>query len=125
MTQVYFARTGTGSTLLPIADATFVVNGVSSEHPRGQVHVAFYQSDGSTLATPTAGTITPLGGLIAGQLLEPSTTTVINASEVQAGEADYTPSIFNGPVSHLQFTLAGIPAGAGDAAFVTIQYWGE
>lgn len=122
MAHVYDAVTSSGSTLLPIADATHVITDISAEHPRGQIHVVFYEDDEVTVAEPTAGTITPRGGLIAGQFLEPGVTTSIPANEV-GPEASYTPPVINGPVTHLRFELSGITGG--DAAFVNIKYWGE
>lgn len=110
---------GTGTALIPIAAADFFANDIDPVFERGQCCLAFYGADGTTLVTPTAGTIIFRASCIEGQFLRDSSTSTINAVQVQAGDADYTPSVFNGPATRAKMTLAGITG----ASFVAAHYW--
>lgn len=122
MATVYNFKHTDGSIFLPIADGTHDLEGIYLEHPSGQVHLIFYQSDKTTVATPTGGTVAFRASIMDGQFIDASSNGTVNAADVQSGNASYTPPVFNGPVKMVRATFAGITGGS--AAFVAIKYWG-
>lgn len=123
MASVYNFKHTDGSIFIPIANGTHDLENISLEHPSGQVHLIFYQSNKTTVATPTGGTIAFRASIMDGQFLDASSNGTVNASDVESGDASYTPPVFNGPVKSLRAVLSGITGGG--AAFVAIQYWGQ
>ena len=110
---------GTGSTLIPIAAGDFFVNDIDPSYERGQCCLAFYGPDGTTLATPLTGTIIFRASCIEGQFLRDSSSITVDATQVQAGDAAYTPPVFNGPAIRAKMTLAAITG----VSFVAAHYW--
>ena len=110
---------GTGSTVIPVAVGDFFCNDIDPVYERGQCCLAFYGPDGTTLATPTAGTIIFRASCIEGQFLRDSLTTTIQATQIEAGDASYTAPLFNGPAIRAKMTLAGITG----VSFVVAHYW--
>ena len=97
---------GTGTTLIPVADGDFFANDIDPVYERGQCCLAFYNN--GVLTTPTAGTIRFRASCISGQFLTDSQDSTIQANTVIAGDATYTPSVFNGPSIRAKMTLDGI-----------------
>ena len=103
---------GTGTTLIPVADGDFFANDIDPVYERGQCCLAFYNN--GVLTTPTGGTIRFRAGCVVfdgepvNQFLTDSQDSTIQANTVIAGDATYTPSVFNGPSVRAKMTLSGI-----------------
>lgn len=111
---------GTGTTVIPVTDGDYFVNDIDPAYERGQCCLAFLDANGD-LATPTGGTVIFRASCIDGQFLRDSTSSTINGTNVQAGNADYTPSVFNGPATRAKMTLSGITGGG--VTHVIAHYW--
>lgn len=88
------------------ADGDHIISDMSNEYSIGQVFVAFYNGD--TMVTPSAGSVTIRAGLFDGQYLAASSGGYILAADAGVGDVAYQPAVFDGPVSHVKATLAGI-----------------
>lgn len=121
MTQEYYFKASDGDTFIPVADATHVLSGIRSDHSEAQVHVQFYASDKETAVTPSGGTIVFRAGLFSGQFLAASANGTVTATDVEAGDASYTPPTFQGPLNNAQAVFSGITG----AEYVRIIVWGS
>lgn len=116
----YFRHTD-GSLNIPVADGDVLLSGVNLAASNHHVHVAFYDTDGETLVTPTAGTVTVRAGLVPGQYLAAATGGAIAATDVEAEDASYTPAVFAGAVAHMKLTKASLAG----ATFVRAYVWSD
>lgn len=116
MARAYDFEDGNGNSLLPIADASFTTARMGDSYSKGECFVAFYDADGETLVTPTAGTVTFQSAGIEGQWLDAPSGTTIDATTV--GTA-YTPPSFNSRVVRSRMTLSGITG----ATYVQAIHW--
>lgn len=108
----YSVKVGVTS-LIPVADGVFETNKMTSESAlTGTFVIAFFDSDGVTPITPSAGTVKPEGVPIEGTLSEPGSGDVlINANDVKArsdGPITYEIPVFNGPMTKGVVTLSGV-----------------
>lgn len=112
---------GTGSALIPVADGEFFCNDIDPVYERGQCCLAFYNlvNGQPVLVTPTGGTAQFRASCIRDQFLTDSDNSTIQATAVIAGDATYTPSVFNGPSIRAKVTLDGITG----ATHVMAHYW--
>ena len=104
-----WARAPSGGTLLPISNATYIINAqpVFTEY---SVHVRFLDAR-QNIVTPTGGTVTIRAGLLDGQFQAPSAGSgVINAAEA-GPEATYTVVRFLGAVRRVRAVVDGITGG--------------
>lgn len=108
---------GTGETLIPVADGDFFCNDIDPAYGRGQCCLAFYNN--GVLTTPAAGTVRFRASCVDGQFLTDSQDSTIQATEVVAGDATYTPSVFNGPSTRAKMTLSGVTG----VTHVVAHYW--
>lgn len=108
MANSYSFRVGGrgSSTLIPVTDGDYFVTEIDPVYERGQCCLRFLNN--GVVTTPTAGTIRFRAACVAGQYLTDSQDSTIQATDVQAGDADYTPAVFNGPAIAAKMTLAGI-----------------
>ena len=116
MASVHHFKTAEGDSLIPVADGVFVTDNISADNGRGNCFLAFYDTDGETLITPTAGTITFESAAIEGQWLDAGAGGSISA--INVGTA-YTPPSFDSMVIKSRMTLSGITG----ASFVRAFHW--
>lgn len=102
---------------IPITDGIYETDGIPTRFRNGQFIIVFFDANGN-LVTPTAGSIKPEMATYyntlkqEGQWLVASGgDVVINASDVIAGSAEYTPPLFCGPSQKGRMRLSNI-AGA-------------
>ncbi len=124
-----FKHTGTltkgDATLIPVTDGDYFTDDMNGiEYEFGDCFLQFINvaADGTeTVVTPTAGTAQFRAGAFKGQFLETSTTAsrTIQATEVEAGNASYTPPSFNSRVVASKMTLTGITG----ATHVRAMHW--
>ena len=88
------------------ADGDYIIDDLSNEYSIGQVFVAFLS--GGSYVTPTAGTLTVRAGMFDGQYLDASAGGIIDAPNAGVGDVSYVPVVFNGPVTNIKITSAGV-----------------
>ena len=119
MGQRYFFKDLTEETFIPINNGEFLSSGMSAEYSTGQCYLQFYDAQKQPV-TPTGGTVTFRGGAFDGQKLMPTNGNgIINATDVVAGEALYTPPLFDGCIVFTSMTLSGITG----ATYVRAYHW--
>lgn len=119
MASPYYFRDSEDNQFIEIADGDFFTGDMPTGTSLGQCAVQFYDAQKAPV-TPTAGTVTFKSAMFSGQWLEPNNGNgVINAVDVIAGDANYTPAQFNGPVIKSRMTLSGITG----AVYVRAYHW--
>ncbi len=117
--RCYTFRTSGGDSLIPVANGTFETPRMSADFALGNCFLQFYDTDGVTPVTPTAGTATFEAGVYEGQWLEASNDSEIQATAVIAGPATYTPPTFDSQVQYTRMTLDSVTG----ASFVRACHW--
>lgn len=120
MANQYFFRDANDNVRIPVADGQYFTGAMSADYLRGNCFLAFYDANGD-LVTPTGGTITFDSSAIEGQWLMAPSIQTINATDVIAGDALYTPPTFDAIVINTRMTLAGITGATHAEAF----HWRE
>jgi hypothetical protein len=112
MANPYYFKAGDGNTIIPVADADFFTDTMELGYEDSQFYIEFFSDAlAQTPVTPTAGTIVARGSPLGNVFLTSSADEVVNAADVQAGDAVYTPPRFMGAMTRAKVTLAGV-AGA-------------
>jgi hypothetical protein len=109
MANPYYFKDGSGDTIIPVADADFFTAQMELGYEDGQFYIEFFSDAlAQTPVTPTAGTIVARGSPLGNVFLTSSADEVVNAADVQAGDAVYTPPRFMGAMTKAKVTLLGI-----------------
>jgi len=112
----YYFRDESG-TKIAVADGDFYTDEMDGGYSTGNCAVEFLDSDGETVVTPTAGTVTFTSAPIGEQYHGPNAgDEVIDATLVDGG---YSLPQFDGPVLKSKMTLDGITG----ASFVRAYHW--
>ena len=116
----YYFKDTDGDSWIDVADDTFFTDDMSYTFNIGNVYVQFYDANKDPV-TPGAGTITIESSPFpdAGHYLQPPTNGVINAVDVIAGTALYTPPSFDSVVYKSRLTLSGITG----ATYMKAFHW--
>ena len=117
MAVTYSFRGAGGEGLIPVADGTYEVTGMSDNYTFGECYVAFYDEAGEVVQ-PTAGTVSFASAAIEGQYLPPPDNATINAADC-GPDATYTPPSFGSVVKASKMTLSGVTG----AAYVKAIHW--
>ena len=116
--DVYWFRDDQKRQRIPVADGSFFTGLLPVEYLRGNCYLKFLDASGNDV-TPTGGTITFSASPIPGQFLTPPVVMTINATDVTAGDAAYTPPTFDSIAIDTRMTLSGVTG----AAFVEAIHW--
>lgn len=113
MTKRYNVKTNAGSSILPVTAGDYFTDLMSPSLSDGEVYVEFFNSaaDAGALTnavTPTGGTITTSASPIGNVFIRDAQETTINASEVSAPDAVYTPPIISGTAVRGKVVFDGI-----------------
>lgn len=116
--DVFYFRDAQERTRIPVADGQFFTGSIPVGYRHGNCYLRFLDANGDAV-TPTGGTITFVASPIQGQFLTPPTVQSINAVDVEATNASYTPPTFNSLAIDTRMTLSGVQG----AAFVEAWHW--
>ena len=120
MARPYDFVDGNGDSIIPVADGDFFINEMDGAEETGHFYIEFFDDAQATIpVTPTGGTITPRGAPMGNLFLLSSAESVLNASEINAGNSVYTPPVFNGRMVRAKLTLSGV----GSANFFRAIMW--
>lgn len=117
MAATYHFQDDDGDGLIPVANGTYKISGMSDRYTFGECYVAFYD-ESSQPVTPTAGTVEFTSAAVDGQFLPPPENAVIDAT-LCGPDAAYTPPSFNSVVTGSRMKLTGVTG----AAYVKAIHW--
>lgn len=109
--------TSSGASLLPVADATYyTIEMPASADTRCHVYIEFFAANGTTVVTPSGGTITCYGSPAGENYI--LIKNAVNAADCGAGNSTYTPPVLEGRVLRGKVVLSGVTG----ASFARITY---
>jgi hypothetical protein len=109
MAKPYYFKDGSSDTIIAVDDNDFFTEEMDLGYEDGQFYIEFFSDpDAQTPVTPTAGTIIARGSPLGNSYLTSSADEVLLATEIQIGDADYTPPRFQGAMTKAKVTLAGV-----------------
>lgn len=126
MANEYYFKSG-GSAVIPVADASFEIDGVSLDYNQHELEIRFWDSsDADTLATPGAGTLTvqySMGGGTASGGVDVwrnfADGVAVDATAVH--DATWTPPSSLGSSAKYKLTLAGVTTATHFTAWVVAK----
>ena len=107
MANQYYFRDANGSTRIPVANGEFFTGAMSGDYLRGNCYLRFLDANGDNV-TPTGGAIAFDSSAVSGQFLMAPTIQSINATDVIAVNALYTPPTFDSIAIDTRMTLTDI-----------------
>lgn len=109
MANRYYCKTSGGSSIIPVADATYLTDEMSASEDTVDVYFAFYSDElGKNPVTPTAGSILVHGEYENGFFLEAGSGATIDATSVSFPIASYTPPSIDGLIIRGSVQFSGI-----------------
>lgn len=112
MAQRIYFKDSTGSTIIPVADGSFLTDALKASQDEAEVYFSFYSdADATQPVNPTAGTLTVYGEYESGFFLE-ATGGTVQANTVASPIATFTPPVMDGLSIRARVDLSGVTGAA-------------